>query len=85
MTITSPSAPLSVDIAQEGFPDGSAVKNPPAVQERQEPRVRPLGQKEPLEEGAAPRSLESLPENPVGRGAWRAAVRGVAVGHGWSD
>ena len=31
-----------------GFPGGSAVKNPPAMQELQ---VRPLGWEDPLEEG----------------------------------
>ena len=30
---------------------GSVVKNPPAMQEPQEPRVRSLGQEDPLEEG----------------------------------
>ena len=34
-----------------GIPGGSAVKNPPAMQEPQEPRVRSLGQEDPLEEG----------------------------------
>ena len=33
-----------------GFPDGSAVKNLPAVQDM---RVRSLGQEEPLEKGMA--------------------------------
>jgi len=33
-----------------GFPGGSAVKNPPAMQETQ---VRSLGQENPLEEGMA--------------------------------
>ena len=37
----------------EGFPRGSAVKNPPAMQEAQELRVQSLGQKDPLEEGMA--------------------------------
>ena len=34
-----------------GFPGGSAVNNPPAVQEPQELWVRSLGQEDPLEEG----------------------------------
>ena len=42
-----------------GFPGGSAVKNPPAVQETQ---VRTLGQEDSLEEGMATHS--SIP-------AWR--------------
>ena len=36
-----------------GFPNGSAVKNPPAMQETQ---VRSLGQEDPLEKGMATRS-----------------------------
>ena len=34
-----------------GFPGGSVVKNPPAMQETQEMRVRSLGQEDPPEEG----------------------------------
>ena len=41
-----------------GFPGGSAVKNPPAMQESQEARVQSLGWEDPLEEGiAAPSSI----------------------------
>ena len=36
-----------------GFPDGSAVKNLPAVQETQETWVRTLSQEDPLEEEMA--------------------------------
>ena len=36
-----------------GFSSGSAVKNPPAMQEPQETRVRSLGQEDPLEEALA--------------------------------
>ena len=36
-----------------GFHDGSAVKNPHAMQEIQEMWVRSLGQENPLEEGMA--------------------------------
>ena len=36
-----------------GFPNGSVVKNPPAMQET---RVRSLGRKDPLEKGMAPHS-----------------------------
>ena len=39
-----------------GFLGGSAVKNPPAVQELQETWVRSLGQEDPLEEGTATHS-----------------------------
>ena len=35
------------------FPDGSMVKNPPAMKETQEMRVRSLGQEDPLEEAMA--------------------------------
>ena len=37
-------------------PDGSAVKNLPAVQELQETQVRSLGQEGPLEKGMATHS-----------------------------
>ena len=36
-----------------GFPGGSAVNNPPAMQKTQETQVRSLGQEEPLEEEMA--------------------------------
>ena len=36
-----------------GFPSGSAVMDPPAVQEKQETQVRSLGHEDPLEEGMA--------------------------------
>ena len=39
-----------------GFPDGSAVKNLPAMQETQEMWVRFLGWEDPLEEGMASHS-----------------------------
>ena len=39
-----------------GFPGGSAVKNPPAMQESQEARVQSLGWEDPLEEGIATHS-----------------------------
>ena len=38
------------------FPGGSSVKNPPAMQEPQEMRVRSLGWENPLEEGMATHS-----------------------------
>ena len=42
----------------EGLPDRSAVKNPPAMKEPQEPQVQLLGQEDPLEkEMAAPSSI----------------------------
>ena len=39
-----------------GFLGGSAVKNPPAIQETQEAQVRSLGGEDPLEEGMATHS-----------------------------
>ena len=39
-----------------GFPGGSEVTNPPAVQETQEMWVRSLGQEDPLEKGMATHS-----------------------------
>ena len=39
-----------------GFPGGSEVKNPPAMQETQEMQVQSLGQEDPLEEGIATHS-----------------------------
>ena len=82
MTITFPLVSLSINIAQEGFPDDSAVKNLPAMQEIQETQVRSLGQKDPLEEGMATHSVEFLPENPMDGGAWWAAIHGVAESDG---
>ena len=38
------------------FPGGSAVKNPPPVQEPQEMQVQSLSQKDPLEESMATHS-----------------------------
>ena len=37
----------------QGFPGGLAIKNPPAMQETQETRVRSLGWEDSLEEGMA--------------------------------
>ena len=39
-----------------GFPGGSAVKNPPAIQETQETQGWSLGQEDPLEKGMATHS-----------------------------
>ena len=39
-----------------GFPGGSVVKNPPAMQELQETKVGSLGWEDPLEEGMATHS-----------------------------
>ena len=60
------------------FPGGSAVKNSSVMQEMQEMRVWSLGQEDPLGEGTATYSSNSCLGNPMDRGAWRAAVHGVA-------
>ena len=39
-----------------GFPGGSVVKNPPAMQETQEMQVQSLGQEDPLEKEVATHS-----------------------------
>ena len=57
-----------------GFPGGSVVKNPPAMQET---RVQSLGQEDPLEKEMATHS-NILVENPMYRGAQQATVHGVA-------
>ena len=46
----------SGDAISMGFPGGSAVKNPPAVQETHEIPVQPLGQEDPLEKEMATHS-----------------------------
>ena len=55
------------------FPGGSAVKNPPAMQETW---VRSLGQEDPLEEGMATRSSILAWRIPMDREAWWATVHG---------
>ena len=59
---------------QAGFPSGSVVKNPRAMQKTQETRVLSLGWEDAPEEGMA----THLSGNPMGRGAWWAIVHGVA-------
>ena len=58
-----------------GFPGGSVVKNPPAMQETQ---VQSLGQEDPLEEENGNPLLYSGLGNPMDRAAWQASVHGVA-------
>ena len=43
-------------LTNQGFPGGSAVKNPPAMQERQEIQVQYLGWEDSLENGMATHS-----------------------------
>ena len=57
-----------------GFPDGSVVKNLPAMQET---RVQSLGWEDPLEEGMTTHSSILAWRIPMDRGAWRATVHGV--------
>ena len=45
-----------LDISIQGFPGGSVVKNPPAMQELQEMQVPSLGWEDPLEESMATHS-----------------------------
>ena len=61
-----------------GFPGGSVVKNPPAVQEMQEMRVQSLGWEDPLEEGMATHCRILAGIFPTDRGAWWATVLGIA-------
>ena len=51
------------------------IKNPPAMQETW---VQCLGREDPLEEGMATHSSMLACRIPMDRGAWRAAVCGVA-------
>ena len=61
-----------------GFPSGSAVKNPPAMQESRETLVQSLGQKDPLDKGMATHSSILAWRIPTDRGARRATVHRVA-------
>ena len=61
-----------------GFPDGLAVKTPPAIQEPQETRVPFLGWADPLGEGMATHSSILVWSIPIDRGAWPAEVHGAA-------
>ena len=65
-----------------GFPGGSVVKIPPAMQETQ---VRVLGWEDPLEEGMATHSsilAWRIPRTEPGRLQF---MRSQSVGHDWSD
>ena len=54
-----------------GFPGGSGVKNPPAVQETQ---VRCLSWEDALEKGMATQSSILYWRIPMDRGTWQATV-----------
>ena len=56
------------------FPDGSAVKNPPAMQETQ---IQSLGRDDSPGEGHGNPLQYSCLENPMDRGAWQATIHGV--------
>ena len=60
-----------------GFPDGSVVKNPPAMEEMQEIGVDPWMKKIPWRREWRPTLVWFL-GNPIDRGAWRATVHGAA-------
>ena len=60
-----------------GFPGGSAVKNPPAMQETQEMGLRSLGREDPLEMKWQP-TPAFLPGKPHGQGRLGATAHGVA-------
>ena len=55
-----------------GFPGGSAVKNPPTIQEPRETWVLFLSQEDPLEDGMAIQSSIHIWTNPKDRAAWEA-------------
>ena len=61
-----------------GFPLGSVLKNPPAVQETQETWVQSFGWEDPLEEEMANPLQYSCLENPMDRGAGWATICGIA-------
>ena len=57
-----------------GFPGGSVIENPPAMQETQ---VRSLGLEDSLGEGNGNPLQHSCLENPMDRGVRRTTVHGV--------
>ena len=64
-----------------GFPRGSVVKNPPAMQEPQEMRVRSLGSEDALEEDMATHSSILSWRSP-----WTEEPGGLqSIGHRESD
>ena len=61
-----------------GVPHGSAVKNPPAMQETQQTQVRSLGQEDSPGGGNGNPFQYSCLEKPTDRVAWRVTDHGVA-------
>ena len=67
-----------------GFPGGSAVKNPPAMQETmQETQVWSLGREDPLEEDMATHSSILALRIPTDRGASHAIFHTIAKSQTW--
>ena len=65
-----------------GFPDGSAVKNPPECRRRRRHRFDPWVRKIPWRWNGKQLQYSCL-ENPMDRGSWQAAVHGVAENRTW--
>ena len=61
-----------------GFQGRSAVENLPEMQELQKTWVQFLCQEDPLEGGHGNPLQYSCLENPMDRGAWRAAVHRIS-------
>jgi len=61
-----------------GFPGGSAVKNPSAIQGTEEMLVQSLGQEDSPGGGHGNPLQYSCLEKPMDRGAWWATFHGVA-------
>ena len=65
-----------------GFPCGSVLENPPAIQETQEMQVRSLGQEDPLEKEMATHPSILAWRIPMDRGAGGLQSMGSrGVGH----
>ena len=65
-------------IVIRGFPDVSAVKNTPEIQEPQETRIQSLGQEDSLKEGMANHSS-------ILAWSWEAIFHRIAKRHEWID
>ena len=61
-----------------GFPSGSVVKDPPAMQEKQETQVQSLSGEDPLEEEITTHSNILARKNPIDRGDWKFTLHRVA-------
>ena len=71
-------APLLLSTWDMGFPGGSVVKNPPAVQESREMHVRSLGSGRSPGGGHGNPLQYSCLENPIDRETWWATARRVS-------